>query len=134
MQLRQQILAAIATPDAAFAVAILGALLIYVEFIAPGKVIPGAAGSVLFLLGLTTLSHFTVAWTAAALLLLGLGLLLAHSTVIGALAFVAGAWNLVPGIHLWVAASLGAPFAVITSFLFSVAVRARRNKTETMYL
>lgn len=133
MHVRQQILDAVASPDAAFALLILGALLVYVEFIAPGKIIPAATGSVLLLLGLTTMGRFTVAWTAVALLLLGIACLLRQATVLGTVAFVAGAWNLVPGIHWWLAAGLGVPFAWITSFLYSVARRARRNKTETMY-
>ena len=133
MPLREQILTAIATPDAALTLMILGVLLVYVEFLLPGKVIPAATGSVLLLLGLSTLGKFTVAWTAVAFMLVGAGCLLRQATAIGTLAFVAGAWNLVPGIHLWLATVLGAPFAWITSFLVSVAVRARRNKTETMY-
>lgn len=51
-------------PNVALVVLILGALLIYVEFIFPGRVIPGVIGGLLAMLGLSRLSthvHWYVA-------------------------------------------------------------------------
>ena len=134
--LRQTILNAASDPNIALALVIVGALWIYAEFLAPGKVVPGMIGALLMLLGLKTLAALPVAPLAVLLILFALACLTRPQrlwTATGTLTFVAGTWKLADGrIHFASAAGLGVPFALITSFLLSVAVRARRNKTVAM--
>jgi membrane-bound serine protease (ClpP class) len=135
--LRQTILNAASDPNIALALVIVGALWIYAEFLAPGKVIPGMVGSLLMVLGLKALAAFPVVPIALLVILIGLACFYRAATVrerawtaIGAVSFVAGTWKLGGGrIHFATAACLGVPFALITSFLLSIAMRARRNKT-----
>lgn len=135
--LRQTILNAASDPNIALALVIVGALWIYAEFLAPGKVIPGMIGSLLMLLGLKALAAFPVVPLALLVILIALACFYRAAavrertwTAMGTLSFVAGTWKLADGrIHFASAACLGVPFALITSFLLSVAVRARRNKT-----
>ncbi|HLK63840.1 MAG TPA: nodulation protein NfeD [Bryobacteraceae bacterium] len=143
--LRQGIVSAIADPNIALVILVLGALLIYVEFTHPGGVAPGVAGSILVLLGLSAISVLPLSWLGVALLLLaftlfGLEVKLASHGILGAggaVAMVLGAVMLVDTaqpelrIHWVTAVSLALPFSAITLFLLSLAVRARRNKVVT---
>ena len=72
--LRQKILSAISDPNIALILLVLGALGIYVEFTSPGLIVPGVAGAILALLGLSALSMLPINWLGAALLLLALTL------------------------------------------------------------
>src|SRR5262249_46540252 len=68
--LRQKIIAAIADPNIALVLLVLGALGLYVEFSSPGLIAPGAVGAIFALLGLSALSVLPINWLGAALLLL----------------------------------------------------------------
>ncbi len=143
--LRQKIISAIADPNIALILLVIGALCIYVEFSSPGMVAPGVAGSILLLLGLSALSVLPINWLGAALLLLSFVLfaleakLAAHGVlgVGGTVAMVLGAVMLVNSpfpemrIHWTTAIALALPFSLITALLLSLAMRARRNKVET---
>jgi len=143
--LRQRIIAAIADPNIALVLLIVGALAIYVEFTAPGLIAPGAIGAILVLLGLSALSVLPINALGAALLLAAFILFVleakfaAHGIlgICGATAMVLGAVLLVdsplPELRVrWSTAfALAIPFSLITVFLLSIAVRARRNKVET---
>jgi membrane-bound serine protease (ClpP class) len=143
--LRERVLLAIADPNVALLLLVLGALGIYLEFSSPGLVAPGVAGAILALLGLTALSMFPIDWLGAALMILGLIFFVleakfaAHGvlTTGGAIALVLGAVMLidtnVPELRIrWsTAIGLAIPFALITSFLISIVMRARRNKVVT---
>ncbi|MGD1074172.1 MAG: ATP-dependent Clp protease proteolytic subunit, partial [Bryobacteraceae bacterium] len=72
--LRQKVIAAIADPNIALVLLVVGALLIYVEFSSPGLVAPGAIGAILLLLGLSAMSVLPINWLGAALLLLAVTL------------------------------------------------------------
>jgi membrane-bound serine protease (ClpP class) len=119
-----------------------GALGLYVEFNSPGLIIAGVGGGILLLLGLSSLAVLPLNWVGVALLLLGgaLFILEAHFAshgVLGAgatVAMVLGALMLIDGppevrIHLVTALSVSIPFALITMFLLTLAIRARRNKS-----
>jgi membrane-bound serine protease (ClpP class) len=143
--LRERVMQAIADPNIALLLVVLGALGIYMEFHAPGMVAPGVAGAILVLLGLTSLEMLPIDWLGAALMILGLTFFVLEAkfathgvlTTGGAVALVLGAVMLIDTnvpelrIHWTTAIGLALPFALITSFLLSAAVRARRNKVVT---
>jgi membrane-bound serine protease (ClpP class) len=142
---RQRLFLAIADPNIALLLLVLGALGIYVEFTSPGLVAPGVIGAVLVLLGLAALAMFPIAWLGAALIVLAFSFFVLEAkfathgilTAGGAAAMLLGAVMLidtnVPELRIrWsTALAVTVPFALITSFLFSIAVRARRNKVVT---
>jgi membrane-bound serine protease (ClpP class) len=143
--LRERVLLAIADPNIALLLLVLGALGIYLEFSSPGLVAPGVAGAILALLGLTALSMFPIDWLGAALMVMGLVFFLLEAkfathgvlTTGGAIALMLGAVMLIDTnvpelrIHWSTAIGLAIPFALITSFLLSIVIRARRNKVVT---
>jgi membrane-bound serine protease (ClpP class) len=143
--LRERIISAIADPNIALVLLILGALGIYVEFTSPGLVAPGVLGAILVLMGLSALSVLPINWGAAALIVLAFVLFVLEAkftshgvlTAGGTVAMVLGAMLLVESplpemrIHLATALSLALPFALVTSFLLTLAVRARRSKVRT---
>src|SRR5205823_8107556 len=68
--LRERIISAVADPNIALILIVLGALGIYIEFNAPGLIAPGVAGAISVLLGLSALSVLPINWAGVALLLL----------------------------------------------------------------
>jgi len=143
--LRQRIIAAIADPNIALVLLVIGALGIYVEFSSPGVIAPGVFGGILVLLGLSAISVLPINWLGAALLVLAFTLFVlevkftSHGVLGagGALAMVLGSVMLVESpvpelrIHWSTALAVTLPFSAITVFLLTIAVRARRNKVET---
>lgn len=143
--MRQRVMTSIADPNIALLVLIIGALGIYLEFHAPGMVAPGVAGAILVLLGLTSLAMLPIDWLGAALMILGFIFFVLEAkfathgvlTTGGAVALVLGAVMLVDTnvpelrIHWATAIGLALPFALITSWLVTIAVRARQNKVVT---
>jgi membrane-bound serine protease (ClpP class) len=142
LTLRERIISSIADPNVGFILLIVGALGLYVEFNSPGLILPGVVGGILLLLGASSLSVLPLSWVGVSLLLLGamLFVLEAHFASHGILgtggtvALVLGALMLIDGppemrIHLATALSVSIPFALITMFLLSLAIKARRNKS-----
>ncbi len=138
---RERIVSAVSDPNTGFILLALGALGVYVEFSSPGLILPGVAGGIMFLLGLSSLSVLPINWIGAALLLLGAVLLIlevkftSHGVlgIGGTVSMVLGALLLINGppevrIHLSTAVAVTIPFALITIFLVTLVVRARRNK------
>src|SRR5271166_6142660 len=103
MTLRQRILDFLLDPNVAFLVLAIGALALYMEFNHPGAIVPGVVGVVFILL---------------ALLALG-GLLLVDGPI--------------PQLRvkLLTALAVSVPLGVITVFLMTIALRARRAKVVT---
>ncbi|HML15902.1 MAG TPA: nodulation protein NfeD [Bryobacteraceae bacterium] len=139
--MRERIIAAVADPNVAFILLVLGALGIYVEFTSPGLIFPGVAGGILALLGLSGLAVLSINWVGAALLALGAAMFILEAKytshgvlgVGGAVSVVLGALLLVNGppemrIRLSTALSVAIPFALITMFLVSLVVKARASK------
>jgi membrane-bound serine protease (ClpP class) len=136
-------LRAIADPNIALLLVVLGALGIYAEFCLPGLVAPGAIGAILLFLGVTSLSRLPISRASAALMILGVALCVFEArwpargilTAGGAFGLAFGAVRLIdaadPGVRVrWsTALALFIPFALVTSFLVTVAIRARRNKS-----
>jgi len=142
--LRERLMESISDPNIGFILLVLGALGIYVEFSSPGLIFAGVAGAILLLLGLSSLSILPINWVGVALLLLSVVLfvleakLASHGVLgIGAtISMVLGAMLLINGppelrIHFTTAAAAAVPFAVITMFLVSIVIQARRNKVLT---
>jgi membrane-bound serine protease (ClpP class) len=143
--LRQRIISAIADPNIALVLLVIGALGIYVEFSSPGVIAPGVFGGILVLLGLSAISVLPINWLGSALLVLAFTLFVlevkftSHGVLGagGALAMVLGSVMLVESpvpelrIHWSTALAVTLPFSAITVFLLTIAVRARRNKVET---
>ena len=143
--LRQKIVSAIADPNIALVLLVIGALSIYLEFNSPGLIAPGVVGAILMLLGLSAISVLPINWLGAALLLLAFTLFVleakfaAHGilAVGGAVSMVLGAVMLVDSpipemrVHWGTAIALALPFSAITVMLLSLALRARRGKVET---
>ena len=145
LTLRQRIVRAIADPNIALILLIVGALCLYLEFNSPGLIVPGVAGAIMVLLGLSAISVLPISWLGASLLLLAFGLFILEAKfathgilgVGGAISMVLGAVMLVDSplpemrVHWGTAIALALPFSLITIFLLSLVLRARRNKVET---
>jgi len=142
---RERILSALTDPDLAVLLLIFGGLLIYLEFNAPGTIVPGALGTLLVLISLFALNLLPLEYTAvgflvAAMVLFVLDIKFATHGLLG-LAGIAclvfGLLTLVDGpipemrVHLGTALGAGIGFGSITIFLATIAVRARRNKVQT---
>ncbi len=142
---RERILGALTNPDFAVILLILGGLLIYLEFNAPGTIVPGALGTLLVLVSLFALNLLPLEYTAVgfligALVLFVLDIKFATHGILGLAGIgclVFGLLTLVDGpipelrVHLGTALGAGIGFGSITIFLTTIAVRARRNKVQT---
>ena len=139
--LRENIMMAVSDPNIAFVLLVLGALGIYVEFSAPGLIFPGVLGGILALVGLSALSVLPINWLGVALLVFAVALFVLEAKIAshgilgigGAVSMVLGAMLLVNGppevrIHFSTAIAVALPFALITMFLVTLVVRARRGK------
>jgi len=143
--LRQKIISAVADPNIALLLLVIGGLCIYLEFSSPGMIAPGVIGAILVLLGLAAISVLPINWLGVALLGLAFTLFAleakftAHgvlgvggtvSMVLGAVMLIDSPWPAIR-VHWVTAIGVALPFSVITILLLTLAVRARRNKVET---
>jgi len=118
---------------------------LYIEFNHPGAVVPGTVGVVFILLALFALNLLPTRF-AALVLILGAFTLFAleakfatHGvlTIGGIVLLTLGGLLLVDSpipemrVHLTTALAVSIPLGVITAFLMSIALRARRNKVVT---
>jgi membrane-bound serine protease (ClpP class) len=142
---RERILDWFMDPNIAVLILIFGSLLIYVEFNAPGTIVPGALGTLLVLLSLFALNLLPIHFASALLLIAAFALFLlevkftSHGVLgaTGIVCLVVGVLTLVDGpipemrVRLGVALATGVGFGLITLFLVRIAVAARRNKVVT---
>ena len=141
--MRERIVSSIADPNVGLILLVLGALGLYVEFSAPGLILPGVGGGILVLLGLSSLAVLPINWVGAALLVLSLVLFgleahIASHGILGtggAVAMLLGAVLLIDGppelrIRWSTALAVTVPFAAITMFLLTLAMKARSNKSS----
>jgi membrane-bound serine protease (ClpP class) len=144
LTLRERLIAAIADPNIGFILLVLGALGIYVEFSNPGLIFPGVAGAILVLLAMSALSILPISWVGVALLALAVALFILEAKFAshgilgfgGTLSMILGAVLLIDGppelrIRYSTAISVAIPFALITMFLVSIVIRARKGKVLT---
>jgi membrane-bound serine protease (ClpP class) len=143
--LKEEILAFLMEPDIAFVLLAIGALGLYAEFNHPGAVWPGTVGIVFILLAIFALHLLPIRFAAVVLIFASFVLfaLDAKFATHGALAvggiatLVIGALLLVDApipelrVKLATALAVSIPLGVITVFLMTVALRARRNKVVT---
>jgi membrane-bound serine protease (ClpP class) len=141
--LRDRVLDRLMNPDLAVLMLVIGGLLIYLEFNAPGTIVPGALGTLLVLLALFALNLLPVHYTAVMLLLAAAVLMIlevkftSHGALAlaGIICLVVGMMTLVAGpvpemrVHAGTALAAGVAFGIITVFLLRLAIRARRNKS-----
>jgi membrane-bound serine protease (ClpP class) len=141
--LRDRVLDRLMNPDLAVLMLVIGGLLIYLEFNAPGTIVPGALGTLLVLLSLFALNLLPVHYTAVMLLLAAAVLLVlevkftSHGilALAGIICLVIGMMTLVAGpvpemrVHASTAIAAGVAFGIITVFLLRLAVRAKHNKS-----
>jgi membrane-bound serine protease (ClpP class) len=142
--LREELLGWLVNPNVALLLLIGGALLIYLEFNAPGTIVPGALGTLMVLLAVFALDLLPIRYTAVLLLLAAMVLLILEAkfgghgvlAIAGIVCLTFGMLTLVAApvpemaINPWIAFAVSAAFGCITVFLVRLAVRARRRKSR----
>jgi membrane-bound serine protease (ClpP class) len=145
MTLRERILDALMEPDIAFLLLAIGALALYVEFNHPGAVIPGTVGVVFILIAAFALNLLPTRFAALVLILGAFALFAAEAkfathgvlTTGGIALLTLGGLLLVDSpipemrVHLVTALAVSIPLGLITAFLMTLALKARRNKIVT---
>jgi membrane-bound serine protease (ClpP class) len=145
MTLKERILAYLMDPNIAFLLLAIGALSLYIEFNHPGAVIPGTVGVVFILLAAFALNLLPTRFAALVLILGAFALFAAEAkfashgvlTIGGIVLLTLGGLLLVDSpipemrVHLTTALAVSIPLGLITAFLMSIALKARRNKVVT---
>ena len=145
MTLKEHILDDLMDPNVAFLLLAIGALALYVEFNHPGAVIPGTVGVVFILLAAFALNFLPTRFAALGLILGAFALFAAEAkfathgvATIGGIALLTlGGLLLVDSpipemrVHLLTALAVSIPLGLITAFLMTIALKARRNKVVT---
>lgn len=139
---RTRLLAAITNPNVAFLLLMIGVYGLIFEFMSPGTFLPGTLGTICLLTGLYALAALPVNYAGLALILLGIGMLIAEAFSFshgilglgGVVAFALGATILidVEAPEFRISRSLIAGFTVASAAVILVIVRsafgARRRK------
>jgi membrane-bound serine protease (ClpP class) len=145
MTLKEIILDTLMDPNIAFLILVIGALALYIEFNHPGAVIPGTVGVVFILLAAFALNFLPTRFAALGLILGAFALFAAEAkfathgvlTIGGIALLTLGGLLLVDSpipemrVHLLTALAVSIPFGLITAFLMTIALKARRNKVVT---
>jgi membrane-bound serine protease (ClpP class) len=145
MTLRLNILNWLMDPSILFVLLATGALCIYFEFNHPGAVIPGVIGTIAILLSIFALNLLPTRFMALTLILAAFALFALEAKfathgvlgIGGVVAMTLGGLLLVDGpipamrVQWWAALGVSVPMGLITVFLMSIALKARRNKVVT---
>jgi membrane-bound serine protease (ClpP class) len=145
MTIKEQILNYLMDPNLAFILLAIGALALYAEFNHPGAVVPGTVGVVFILVAAFALNLLPTRFAALGLILAAFALFGAEAkfashgvlTVGGIALLTLGGLLLVDSpipemrVHLLTALAVSIPLGLITAFLMTLAMRARRNKAVT---
>ena len=143
--LKQRILSTLMDPNIAFILFVVGVLGLYFEFNHPGAVAPGVVGFLFIVLAIFALNILPVRYTSLALILLAFVFFTLEAKfashgilgIAGIVALTLGGLLLVDGpipemrVHVWTALAVSIPLGLITTFLMSIALKARRNKVTT---
>ena len=142
MTLKERILGYLMDPNMAFILLSIGALALYAEFNHPGAVVPGTVGLVFILIAAFALNLLPTRFAALGLILGAFALFAAEAkfashgvlTIGGIALLTLGGLLLVDSpipemrVHLLTALAVSIPLGLITAFLMSIALKARRNK------
>jgi len=142
MTLKERILGYLMDPNISFILLAIGALALYAEFNHPGAVVPGTVGVVFVLIAAFALNLLPTRFAALVLILGAFALFAAEAkfashgvlTVGGIALLTLGGLLLVDSpipemrVHLLTALAVSIPLGLITAFLMSIALKARRNK------
>jgi membrane-bound serine protease (ClpP class) len=145
MTLKQHILDYLMDPNISFLLLAIGAFALYIEFNHPGAVVPGTVGVVFILLAAFALNLLPTRFAALGLILGAFALFAAEAkfathgvATIGGIALLTlGGLLLVDApipemrVHLVTALAVSIPLGLITAFLMTIALKARRNKVVT---
>jgi membrane-bound serine protease (ClpP class) len=145
MTLRQRILDYLMDPNISFLLLAIGAFALYIEFNHPGAVVPGTVGVVFILLAVFALNLLPTRFAALGLILGAFALFAAEAkfathgvaTTGGIALLTLGGLLLVDApipemrVHLATALAVSIPLGLITAFLMTIALKARRNKVVT---
>src|SRR5437660_3761265 len=145
MTLKERILDALMEPDLAFLLLAIGALALYIEFNHPGAIIPGTVGVVFILVAAFALNLLPTRFAALGLILGAFALFAAEAKFVshgvltagGIVLLTLGGLLLVDApipemrVHLATALAVSVPLGIITAFLMSIALKARRHKLVT---
>jgi membrane-bound serine protease (ClpP class) len=145
MTLKQRILSYIMDPNITLIILMIGALCLYVEFNHPGAVVPGTIGVIFIVLAAFAMHLLPIRFAALAMILVAFTLFAAEAkfashgvlTAGGIVLLTLGGLLLVDGpipemrVRFVTALAVSVPLGLITAFLMSIAVRARRNKVVT---
>jgi membrane-bound serine protease (ClpP class) len=143
--LKQKILAFLMDPNMAFVLLVIGALGLYFEFNHPGAILPGVIGFFFIVLAVFALNILPVSYAALGMILVAFVFFALEAkfashgilTIAGIISMTLGGLLLVDGpipqmrVHLWTALAVSIPFGLITTFLMTIALKARRNKSTT---
>jgi len=145
LTLKERILDYLMDPDVAFILLAIGLLALYVEFNHPGAVVPGTVGVVFILVAAFALNLLPVRFAALVLIAGSFALFALEAkfathgvlTTGGIVLLTLGGLLLIDApipemrVHVLTALAVSIPLGVITAFLMSIALRARRNKVVT---
>jgi membrane-bound serine protease (ClpP class) len=143
--LKQEILSFMMDPSISFIIFAIGLLAIFFEFNHPGAIVPGVVGFIAVSISLYTLQLLPLRSMAVVLILASFAMFVLEAKIqthgiIGAggiVLMVLGALLLVDGpipqlrVQLWAALAVAIPIGVITVFLMTIALKARKNKVVT---
>jgi membrane-bound serine protease (ClpP class) len=142
---RTELLAVITDPNVAFLLMLLGVYGLIFEFLNPGAVAPGLVGGISLLVALYALNLLPINYAGAALVLLGIGLMVAEAHigsfgvigVAGIVAFVIGAIMMFPSgapgftLSLSVVAAATIMTAALFLLVLTMLLRSRRRPVVT---
>src|SRR6516165_295989 len=142
---RTELLAVITDPNVAFILMLIGVYGLIFEFLNPGAVAPGLIGSICLLVALYALNLLPINYAGAALVLLGIGLMVAEAHigsfgvigVGGIVAFVIGAIMMFPSgapgftLSLSVVGAATVTTAALFLLVLTMLLRSRRRPVVT---
>jgi membrane-bound serine protease (ClpP class) len=145
MSLWKRILDTLIDPNIIVLLMSLGVLGITIEILNPGLVFPGTVGAICLIVGLFGLQVLPISWAGLLLMILAAGFFAAEAYVVshgalalaGTVSFVIGALLLFDPageeyqVSIWVALAVGLTFALLTMFVVTKLVLARRAPVKT---
>src|SRR5579859_3464795 len=143
--LKQEILSFMMNPSISFMIFAVGLLCIFFEFNHPGAILPGVVGFIAVSISLYTLQLLPLRSMAVVMIIASFAMFILEAKlqthgivgIGGIVLMVLGALLLVDGpipqmrVQLWAALAVAVPIGMITIFLMTIALKARRNKVVT---